>query len=154
MPRWPGRIHAQVPIRDKFYAKVLISSADPDACWDWSGATGTLGYPLMHRGGRKGGQSNACRISYEIHNGPIPSGMVTRHTCHNKRCTNPRHLIIGTIAQNNDDTARALRGGHKLTPDDVRVIKAHPHPYVAAREFGVAYSTVKRIRRGISWKYV
>jgi len=42
-------------------------------------------------------------ISYLIHKGAIPQGMLVRHTCDNPPCVNPDHLILGTIGDNNKD---------------------------------------------------
>lgn len=47
-------------------------------------------------------------LSYELHNGPIPDGLVVRHGCDRPRCINPEHLSIGTHADNAMD--RVLRG--------------------------------------------
>ncbi|UGO47583.1 HNH endonuclease [Morganella phage vB_MmoP_Lilpapawes] len=35
--------------------------------------------------------------------GDIPAGMVVRHTCDNKRCVNPNHLLLGTRKENTHD---------------------------------------------------
>lgn len=65
-------------------------------CWSWGGKT-LNGYAVMMQGGKAHG---AHRFSYRFHHGEIPNGMVVRHRCDNKICTNPDHLEIGTPSQN------------------------------------------------------
>ncbi len=40
------------------------------------------------------------RVSYAVHHGPIPEGMVVRHTCDNPPCIEGGHLILGTQLDN------------------------------------------------------
>ena len=47
--------------------------------------------------------------TWEQHNGPVPKGMMIRHTCHNKKCYNIDHLIIGTHKDNMNDMVLADR---------------------------------------------
>ena len=45
----------------------------------------------------------------------VPSAIVVRHRCHNRRCINPEHLQFGTQADNHlDDVARYANG---IDPD-------------------------------------
>lgn len=39
-------------------------------------------------------------ISYEIHHGPVPNGMVVAHSCDNRKCVNPDHLSTKTQRDN------------------------------------------------------
>jgi hypothetical protein len=47
--------------------------------------------------------------TWEQHNGPVPEGMVVRHTCHNPKCYNIDHLVLGTQADNMRDMVEAGR---------------------------------------------
>ena len=54
------------------------------------------------------------RISYLLHKGDIPPGMVVRHCCpggENRACVNPDHLILGSKGDNNRDTVLRGKGG-------------------------------------------
>ena len=46
----------------------------------------------------------AHRVVWEAHNAePIPEGMVIMHTCDNRACCNPEHLVLGTQSENIQD---------------------------------------------------
>ena len=70
-------------------------------CWECCSHKATrTGYPNLHRGGCT---QNAHRYVYQLLKGEIPSGQVVRHTCDNKLCINPDHLILGTQQENVND---------------------------------------------------
>ena len=99
---------------------------------------------------------SAHRVSYELHKGPIPEGLIVRHTCDNTSCVNPAHLLAGTHADNAKDcTERGrrakVRRAHtrvrKLTDDQVRAIRADTDKaHIVANKHGVAEVTVYNIR--------
>ena len=84
---------------DRFWEKV--SKLGPKDCWLWRGGTSSKGYPRFRSGGK---WIRVNRYSYTLHKGVIPRGLVARHTCHNKLCVNPAHLLVGSISDNGRDT--------------------------------------------------
>ena len=71
----------------------------PWACWDWPYAKNPKGYGLVSVGGVL---VLTHRHSYAYHVGPIPTGLLIDHVCHNKGCYNPHHLRPVTGRQNQE----------------------------------------------------
>lgn len=74
--------------------------AVPSGCHEWQGALDKDGYGYVKVDGKL---PRVHRVMYEICIGAVPAGMLVRHTCDNRKCCNPEHLILGTIADNNRD---------------------------------------------------
>lgn len=110
---------AKSDFRERFWKKVKKGS--PDECWEWTGAK-AFGYGIMSTK-HNHAPAKANRVSWFLHFGTIPEGMVIRHKCDNPTCVNPNHLEIGTQKDNVRDTVTRgrlnplsllnLRPGHK-----------------------------------------
>ena len=153
-------------LTERYWRRVIRPS--DDVCWDWRGTKTNRGYGMTCEAGRK---LMVHRVSWEIHHGPIPAGMVVMHTCDNPPCSNPRHLRLGTQRDNIHDMHQKKRGSRttgrsgednsrsKLTTDNVRRIRnAHAMDGLTFRdlalEYGVDPTAIQRVVRRDSWKHV
>jgi|1186.fasta_scaffold633973_2 hypothetical protein len=150
-------------LAERFWMKV--DRRGPEECWPWTASTVTAGYGQINIGGGQLRRSN--RIAYELTHGPIPPGVVIRHTCDWPLCSNPAHLISGSQADNCRDmrergraTGGSLPGEQhpqaKLTAaavTDLRRRRAECGTTYAglAAEFGISRSQAARICKGQSW---
>lgn len=136
-----------------FWSRVHIRGADD--CWPFEKPTVGNGYGQLDYQGQRW---RAHRLAYRLSVGEIPAGMHVCHACDNPLCCNPRHLWLGTDADNQRDRVRKGRQGGKtkLTPRDVAAIKAEREATGAscgylAEKYGLESSTVVRILNGESW---
>lgn len=122
-------------------------------CWEWQGCKNRKGYGDFWN---PQGERLAHRLSYVLHNGPIPPGLLVCHKCDNPGCVNPKHLFLGTDKVNADDraakgrSAKGERNGRaKLTDEQVRQIRASTGTQAAvAKQFGISNGMVWKIRNG------
>ncbi len=153
-------------LREKFENRVKKS----DGCWVWWGnVNAETGYGRLFFEGRI---HFAHRVSYELHKGPIASGIFVCHKCDNPPCCNPDHLFLGTQADNMTDKSRKgrSRGGvfkgsahHNSSLNDDQVIEIrgllklpHFHGKYAqmGRAFGVDECAIHHIKAGRSWRHL
>ena len=155
-----SRNHA--PLADRFWRMVQIS----DDCWNWIGGKRPNGYGQISEGGRGSRTLSAHRVSYELHHGPIPDGLVVMHSCDNQACVNPDHLSVGTHKDNTQDMIDkgrnrtvaplgAENGKSLLTEDQVRYIRASKLGHSAlGRQLGVSPNCIRGVRTGRTWSHV
>lgn len=152
--------------RKRFLSKILFQCFGPHTdCMIWSGARDKNGYGLFKL---KRKMLKAHRVSWEMHRGSIPKGLLVCHRCDCPPCVKPEHLFIGSAKDNTQDMIRKgrkapskgeLHSQSKITEYDVRLIRALWDQRVLsqskiAKKFNITRSNVSAIVRNISWKHI
>lgn len=143
---------------------LYVDKKKDDECWPWIGSTGPNGYGRTSYLGKK--DAIASRVSYEITHGKIPDGKIVMHTCDNRKCVNPSHLMVGSYLDNTRDMINKGRAIHnpmvgskhprsKVTEEDVLEIRENKEGNGAiAKRYNVSVSAIAHIRKMITWRHV
>jgi hypothetical protein len=139
--------HKFIPVEIRFW-KYIVRPDDPDACWEWTGATQKEGYGLIRGTPPDTRNVTASHVSYRVHVGPIPEGHKVLHRCDNPPCCNPLHLFTGTQTDNMRDCSTKRRGRRsKLSAQQFRAIQqSNATQNELASAYGVSQGLICLIR--------
>lgn len=138
------------------------------SCYKGNNVNIRTGYSLCYY---KGKTTRQHRLNYCLANNLTLQdikGKVIRHTCDNRWCVNPEHLLLGTHQDNMDDMtgrdrqAKGTRVGNAvLTDEQVRFIRENYVRYSKdwntikiAAMLGVSHRTVQSVTSGERWGHV
>ena len=133
-------------------------------CWEWTLGLSQDGYGKVKRLGRTI-PTHKWALEHSLGRS-LGEGMVTRHTCNNRPCCNPAHLLEGTLVDNVmdrvcDGRSVGPRGerqwNSKLTSEQVIAIKSYNGPMSSqslADTYGVNRTCIVRIRNGTRWGHI
>jgi len=101
-------IEATEELRHQLFSQIQLEDGPlKSPCWIFLGIHNSSGYgQLLHNGGFRA----AHRVSWVIHNGPIPGGLWVLHICDQPSCCNPDHLWLGSPQENMADMVAKHRG--------------------------------------------
>ena len=157
-----GNTMINLELIERFHEKWELDKES--GCWVWTASTAGKGYGQIKIPGQRR-NIYAHQLSYIIHYGEIPSGMMVCHTCDNPRCVKPSHLFLGTAKDNLQDMK--LKGRHlngaknaksKLTDEQVRAIHMLSREGLSqgklGKTFGVSQGQIFRILKGYRWNHI
>lgn len=127
-------------------------------CWLWQGSKNHNGYGKINVEGR---YERTHRVAFK-HFSCDPGKLNVLHTCDEPSCWNPNHLWLGTHKDNMDDRetkGRTPKGEgitkSKLTAEQVLTIRASSLSCSAlAKQYDVAYQTIRAILFRFTWKHI
>lgn len=130
-------------------------------CFLWLASVNEWGYGTLRW---HGATRRAHRLMWELQNGPITDGRQVLHKCDNPACINPKHLRIGTNADNVADKVSKGRqaklkgsetGAAKLTEKEVLEIRASSKTQRAlGLKYGVTQSAIHCILARKCWTHI
>lgn len=94
-------------------------------CWNWTGYSKRKGWHGTIKVSGKDWQAH--RLSWLLHYGVLHDNAFVLHKCDNPLCVNPKHLFIGSQADNCRDM---LRKGRQVAP--TRNDGNHPQTRIAS----------------------
>jgi hypothetical protein len=128
-------------------------------CWEFPtiGWLNDAGYRVF-RADWQDAPERLHRFMYWLfNNGRLPENpFIVMHTCDNRQCCNPEHLVEGTRGLNVKDAAAKNRmpigkkhWNCKLSPETVEeILSSRQTNAVLARRFGVSAPYISRLRSG------
>lgn len=115
---------SRLTVEERFWSKVYKTKT----CWLWTATKDSSGYGRFRVSTKLVGSH---RLSYEWAYGSIKPGFVVMHSCDTPACVNPKHLSLGTHADNMADMSNKGRGrnwctgvtkcknGHEFNPENI-----------------------------------
>lgn len=122
---------------ESFWARVVGNRSERNGCWNWTGATNSTGYGTVRFHGKT---VTAHRVAafltglidtLEAPKDRKRSGFIL-HQCDNRQCCNPKHMRVGSYAENQKEAyqrqrRKAYRGvthaNAKQTKESLELIK-------------------------------
>ena len=141
----------------EYMAEYTPHDLPDDSCWEWQGPMNVTGYGRVCYGGQV---RYAHRVVAEMKYGKLPPGIVARHTCDNRPCVNPAHIMTGTQRDNVHDMrwGRSKARNAKLTEHDVMKMRDLYSSGVGitrlADMYDLHWTHARRVVTRRSWRYV
>lgn len=133
---------------------LALTKENKGGCWEWQAGKDKDGYGQVCYGKRA---YRTHRLFYELYKDKIPKGICVLHKCDNPSCVNPKHLWLGTNAENTRDRDKKKRGccgekHHRAKMTERMVVRARRIKEKSktkywgltrlARQFGVTKATL------------
>lgn len=143
--------------------KSKITVEEPLKCWEWNAGKNSDGYGVSYVVKRP---YLAHRVAYFLAYGSFADRQRVCHSCDNPSCCNPKHLFLGSPADNSRDMVRkgrSTRGAKnaqtKLTAEQVLEIRQRYSvesisQRLLASQYGISCSHVFSIIARLRWQHL
>ena len=151
--------------RTRFWGNVRLGESNE--CWLWKRSAKSKGYGQVSLTVNDESRIlKAHKVAWEMkHNKTIGPGIRVTHSCEERLCCNPNHLVFtarqSTIPHRVEPVTMKARGqGHgmaKLNDEQVCLIKYRLDALTTqeiAGLFDVGYRTIWNIRQGHTWRHI
>jgi hypothetical protein len=162
--------------------ELFYKNQEPQAtgCINWTGVTSNIGYGFIgfnylpgnaSPSGHRSGMMTTHRLAFMVANNRLPVKRNVNHTCHNKLCVNPAHLVEGTQREKlTAMVAAGIKGGcrkgqqrgsynhkqqdrvYKYSEEEIQWIRTADVDLIAAR-YGMAKSRASSKRWAFRTNY-
>jgi hypothetical protein len=143
--------------------RYIISKNDAD-CWLTNLKSFNNGYIQIKVKGKK---QLIHRLVYELNYGDIPPDKLVSHSCKNKGCINPSHLVLVTFQEmkklrkytkssrnQGENHGKSKLDNQKVSEIKLLISENHLTLGQIAYKYRVSYSTVYQIKIGRRWKHL
>ncbi len=144
--------------------KKILYNITKEGCWNCiSHSVNKDGYPQKKIKGKVLVLSRIVYSQYKLNNESIPFGLVIRHTCDNRKCINPDHLLEGTHQDNVQDMVdrcRQSKGESRPTTTlkEKEVLEIFNNKVLKGTElaklYNVSQKCISYIKTGKSWRWL
>jgi len=95
----------------------MVDKQSEDDCWNWKGAKLWNGYGVVNRNGKN---HYVHKYAYEITQKPVPDWACVSHSCENRLCCNPQHLILKRKSENKRQAPSQNRSQRMMSASELR----------------------------------
>ncbi len=120
--------------KEDFLSKIKTS----EGCSIWDGSKGSNGYGTVNIDGLT---YSTHRAAFTFTKGVIPKGFDVCHTCDNRSCINPNHLVLGSRLDNMRDAMSKGRLGVSFSAKDLVIIRTLSYEGSSLRDIARRFNT-------------
>lgn len=137
--------------KERFFDRISIAGGDQ--CWEWKGYRSS-GYGLLwDRENKRNVYVHRFAKSLAVGR-DLSSDENLHHSCTNRLCANPRHLVIVSRSEHKSDYDRLThcKRGHEFTPENTKIVKGSQQVCLTCRRENQSRLRKEKRRTDPEWR--